>query len=243
MLILKLLLYFKKKEISSHELLELAYLLLIVCQAVVLYNAPAVTGIFSGMDQMRYNVYVFYILLLNYAYLSYKWFLPERFSKFTLPFAVVIMTFFSLFCVGTYLKTDIKQGADNLFGYYPDYVRKVDELCKQQNLKYGLADFWLAKPITMLSKINLRVYQTYFDACPYPHVINLNWYYGTEDGKTPPPVFEFIIMNNLNDSLVYKKLENHIMDTLINDDLILVKTSPFFFKRGDWTKMNFVNEP
>ena len=242
-LIRKLLVYSKKGEISTHELLELSYLLLIVVQVVVLYLAPAITGIFHGEDQMRYNVYVFFILILNYAYLFNKLLLQSGFLKFSYLLPAASMIFFCVFFIRTFIRTDIKQGVDSLFGYYPEYVKKVDELCQQHNLKYGLAEFWMAKPITMLSKNDLRVYQTYHDGCPYPHAVNLNWYYGTEDGKTPPPVFEFIIMNNLTDSIVYKKIENHVIDTLINDDVILVKVSPFLFTRKAWSVMTFIDEP
>ncbi|MBN1413585.1 MAG: hypothetical protein JW973_00680 [Bacteroidales bacterium] len=242
-LIRKLWKYLKGNEIAKDELLELAYLLLIVSQVVVLYIAPVITGIYKGTDQLRYNVYVFYVLIMNYSYLSYKWLLRYGFQKYSYPFSIAIVIFFSIFCIRTLIKTNIKRGSDNLFGHYPDYVKKVDEICQQHNLKYGLADFWLAKPITMLSKSDLRVYQTYFDGCPYPHVVNLNWFYGTEDRKTPPPEFEFIMMNNLNDSLVYKKLENHIIDTLINDDIILVKVRPFIFTRETWSVMTFIDKP
>lgn len=234
--------YFKEDEISNYELTELAYLLLFVSQVIVLYNTPAITGIFNHVDLIRYNVYVFYILIFNYAYLFYKLVLQFRFIKRPYLFPAAILIFFSFICMMSYTRTNMKQGADNLFRYYPDYVKKVDELCRQHHLKYGLADFWLAKPITMFSKNNLRVYQVYNDGCPYPHVVNLNWYYGTADGKTPPPVFEFVMMNNLVDSLVYKKLENHIIDTLINDDVVLVKVSPFIFIRPTCS-ITFIDNP
>jgi hypothetical protein len=241
-LVKKILTYFKESEISNPELLELVYLTLLVTQVIVLYNAPAITGIFVGYDMIRYNIYVFFILILNYAYLFHKLFQSKRFIKYIYLVPSLLTIFFSFYCIKTYIKTDIKQGADNLFGYYPDYVKKVDELCYQHNLKYGLADFWLAKPITMLSKHNLKVYQVYFDMCPYPHVVNFSWFWGTEDGKTAPPVFNYVLMNNLNDSIIYKKLENHIIDTLINDDITLVKVSPFTFK-WETCSMSFVDEP
>ena len=241
LLIRKLQNYFKEDEISNYELLELAYLILLVSQVIVLYNAPAITGIFVGYDMIRYNVYVFFILILNYAYLFHKLFLQTRFLKFIYLVPALLTVMFSFYCIRTYIKTDMNRGADNLFGYYPDWVKKVDELCHQHDLKYGLADFWLAKPITMLSKSNLRVYQVYKDGCPYPHVVNYNWYYGTADGRTPPPVFEFVMMNNLIDSLVYQKLENHIIDTLANDNITLIKVHPFVFER-ETCSMVFVNE-
>jgi hypothetical protein len=118
----------------------------------------------------------------------------------------------------------------------------VDELSQQHHLKNGLAEFWLAKPISMFSRNGLRVYQVYFDMCPYPHVVNANWFWGTEDGNTPPPVFDFVMLNNLNDSIIYKKLENRIIDTLTNNNITLLKVSPFFFKWETCT-MQFIDEP
>jgi len=181
------------------------------------------------------------MLIFNYAYLFYILSRRFRFSKYTNLISFLINIAFALLSTYVFIKTDIKKGAKTLFNYYPDYIEKVDELGHQHNLKYGLADFWLAKPITMLSKENLKVYQTYPDLYPYPHVVNLNWYYGTINSKSPSPLFDFVLLNNLNDSIVFKRLEGHITDTLKNGNITILKVEPFAIDRSN-NNLLFMNK-
>jgi hypothetical protein len=42
---------------------------------------------------------------------------------------------------------------------YPDFVECLDKACYERNIKNGIVNYWLAKPISMLSKNNLHVVQ------------------------------------------------------------------------------------
>ncbi len=223
--------FIKSDNIEKSELLELSYLLFIIIQTVIVYNAPALNGAYLAPSLFRYNVYVFFLLVLNYGYLFHK--LSQIRNLTRLVFVTSYMVFIIFFIIGlkVLIETDLRGGARKLFGFYPNFVKNVDEICTQYKIKYGLAAYWEARSTTMLSKKDIRIYQTYYNLRPYPHVVNQNWYYGTQDGKVPPPVFQFVIPNNLTDSIVYQKLENHIRDTLIKDEVTMILTDPFIIDR------------
>jgi len=52
------------------------------------------------------------------------------------------------------------------------------------NLKYGLAGFWLQNQLQCSQKNDLRVYQTYHDARPFAHVINLTGFMALQTKDT-----------------------------------------------------------
>ena len=230
-LIKKLIKFFRTDNIEKNEIPELVYLLFIVTQVIALYNAPAINGVYLARSLLRYNVYVFFITMLNYGYLFYKLSMYEKFRRYVYIISTVVLIFFSYMGLREIFRVNFKEGAQKLFGYYPDYVRNIDEICLKFDLKYGLAGYWQARRTSMLSKQDVRIYQTYFNLRPYPHVVNYNWYFGTKDGKKPPPVFQFVIPDELTDSIVYQKLDKHIIDTINRPDVTMIVTDPFIIDR------------
>lgn len=103
----------------------------------------------------------------------------------------------------------LKQAAmvRNLTDYYPELVRCLDEQAQHYQVRYGLAQYWRAKYITLLSKQSLQVVQVrHGDRKPlFPnHLIsNFNWY----DHE-----FEFIITDRENNDpqrLDQQKIQEH----------------------------------
>lgn len=64
--------------------------------------------------------------------------------------------------------------------YYPEFVECLDNQTRKRNLRYGMAQYWRAKYITMLSKNDLHVVQVRHGAhrvLTIDHLINnFNWY-------------------------------------------------------------------
>ncbi len=232
-LVKKMIAFFKPGELSKKEILETVYLLLLVTQIIAIYNAPAINGLYVAPSIFRYNVYAFFIAILNYSYIVYKLSLIQIITRYIRGISIITLVVFTLLSFWQVKKINVKEGKSNLFNYYPEYVREIDDLCHQYDLKYGLSSYWIARRTTMLSHEDVRIFQTYENLRPYDHhVVNLNWYYGSRDGKETAPVFQFIVPVNLNDSIVYDKLENHIIDTLQSGTAKIIVTDPFMIDRS-----------
>ncbi len=74
----------------------------------------------------------------------------------------------------------------NALDFYPDYIRCIDENAGQFGLRNGVAQYWLARPITLLSKTGLRVVQVQPDLAPFEILNN-------SDGYDQP--FDFAIID------------------------------------------------
>lgn len=66
-----------------------------------------------------------------------------------------------------------------IFDYYPPFIQCIDEKTSTLGIRYGIADYWQARPISLLSHNNLQVVQVNHDLSPY-HWINNSAEYKTE---------------------------------------------------------------
>ncbi len=72
---------------------------------------------------------------------------------------------------------DLQQIVENLTDtYYPPSVRCLDEKTAQLGIKYGVANYWQAKPISLLSQNDLMVVQVNRDLSPFYWINNPDWY-------------------------------------------------------------------
>ncbi len=60
--------------------------------------------------------------------------------------------------------------------YYPSYIRCIDEKATQVGIKHGIAQYWQARPISMLTQNELKVVQVNRDLSPFYWINNLAWY-------------------------------------------------------------------
>jgi hypothetical protein len=119
----------------------------------------------------------------------------------------------SVFIINRISNQNIKKELSEFMNYYPEKVKCIDELSKENYLKYGIAEYWNAKQITMLSKQNVRVYTVLDNMGAWYHVTNQNWFYNNDKGKYGNPEFSFVLTNGLNKKNITKQLGNPI-DTL-----------------------------
>jgi hypothetical protein len=73
-----------------------------------------------------------------------------------------------------------------LSDYYPAFVRCLDENARSRNLQYGLAHYWQAKYVTVLSKNNIVLAQVTKELTPF------NWLTTQDNYKHTP---QFIIVD------------------------------------------------
>jgi len=155
---------------------------------IVLF-APVVNGNYTGFDSLRYNIYAYIWGLIAFGFFigttPFKFIHVARGGLFIIT--LVLLTFIFI----RSLKSDAS-GLHTFCSYYPERVQHIDSLARESNLKYGLANYWDAKLITMFSRENVRTYAVFDDLTPYYHVANTHWFCGGE-GAHSDPEFTFII--------------------------------------------------
>lgn len=203
------------------------YLLFSLIFIPVVFLMPVLTGTFTQLSIMRYNISAFFMAIINLGFLlaylieikNYKaWILIS--SK--MLFIALLITMF-----GIGFSKISSEGLDRFFNYYPDYVRELDEIAEEENLQYGLASFWYAKPITVFSRKGLKVYHVFDELIPYVHVTSLE-YYTREDH-----VFNFVVMNTINNKEAWRKyLDSEVEIKMVNKGKTEVMIlPPFKFRR------------
>jgi hypothetical protein len=80
--------------------------------------------------------------------------------------------------------------------YAPDFVRALDRDASRFSLKYGLAGYWQARIITLLSRTGLRVYPLNGSMQPFLIVSNREWYTRSLGRPSQAPCFSFVVLND-----------------------------------------------
>ncbi len=224
---------FKSKEINNSIIIETAYLLFSTSFCLIVFFMPVINGNYVSWAMLRYNIYVFYLCIFNYAYILYffseKKYIITKVLQTTIIIATIFLVFISIRISG---KTEIKQNLTKFFNYYPTKVKNIDEAAEKNNLKFGVANYWYAKYITMFSKQDIRLYTVHDNLCPWYHVMNENWYYKNEKGKFKNPEFTFIISNSINKDIITKKL-GIAKDTIqCDNDIQILKYEVFKYDKA-----------
>lgn len=75
----------------------------------------------------------------------------------------------------------------NLTEYYPGFIQCMDENAGRLDIHHGIAHYWQARPITLLSKTQLVVVQVFPDLTPMKFLNNSDFYRDN---------FDFVIIDN-----------------------------------------------
>lgn len=182
-------------------------------------SAPMLTGRYTGEDCIRYNIYPFYLTILNLTVFLHYLKKYDRIKKIGSYGVIGLSCFLLVFGIIKFNYT----GLNEFFNYYPQTARLVDELAEKEDLKFGVASYWDAKEITMFSKKNVKVRAVFDNVSIYLHVANDNWYYNN--------VYNFVILNNFGDTSLYRKILKDIEVVSNTNGLKLIKARPFTYKR------------
>ncbi|MEO6903164.1 MAG: hypothetical protein ABI315_08420 [Bacteroidia bacterium] len=182
-------------------------------------------------EWLRYYFSAYILALLNlpvWIFYSFRAYFSEK--KMYYISSVVLLLLFILVSKKLY-----KEGIDKMIArsnFYPTDVMELDNLAEKNGLKYGVADFWKSKPITMFSKKRLRVYAVYSDLCPYDILANYNWFYKSIEDKQKAPIFNFVIVTTLPDTTHVNKLFPNPLLKFNNQQLNLWKVPEFYYTMG-----------
>lgn len=183
--------------------------------------APLASGAFTGLDAWRYNLPALFLLWLVQARYVAHLGIHLWYGRKVLAGLCIVTLFI------TVLQT---KGLKKNLNFYPKYVEAFDALAESHNLKYGVAEYWDAKPILMFSKQDVRVYTAFAELTPWYHVMNENWYYRQQEDPSQPVDFEFIVYSSPVQKRRADALFNQAYDSVGTDPKILI-TPPFRFNR------------
>lgn len=213
-----------------------AIVLFIFLFSIIILSAPIVNGYYVGPSLIRYSYAGLVMGTAGFAYLA-----PSLLSPITssLRFRQYITTVFTLLLLAIMLGSGIKNhaitGLKNYLNHYPESIRILDDLKRENGLKYGLGGYWQAKYSTMFSRNNLRLYSVANRTFrPGYHVTNENWYHDGGKGVYANPTFNFLETSSFNDTGRLHELFGEHIDTLYDqNDMLVIRVPDFKIRRED----------
>jgi hypothetical protein len=195
---------------------------------------PVINGYYIGRSLIRYNYAALVMGAAGFVYLA-----AVLLSPYTLPhwfkkqFSTVCTTGLIILLLVLGVKNHSVSGLRKYVNHYPESVRILDELKSKYGLTYGLSGYWQAKYSTMFSRNNLRLYSISNKSFrPTYHVTNENWFHDGGKGTHANPTFNFLETSAFSDTEKLKQLFGKHMDTLYNqDDLLVIKVPDFKMER------------
>lgn len=223
-----------KDEDGLKQLLNLFFILFMA----IVFFTPVLTGLFQAFDQIRYNIFVFYLGPLYLGVLLINFFNEKPLISLVVKFSSYIFLFILTIYLGFYiLKNQPVLDLKKNLVYYPEVANCIDILDEKYELKHGVSTYWLGKVGTLFSKRNIRLYTIYDEnLVPYPHVGNENWYYKAGYGKYDPPVFNFILLKKPVNESGLKILEKRLGKIILTEDcgnLLFILVNDFKYTRGN----------
>ena len=213
----------KAKKISTFSPSQKTTTTFIVFTAGALFLnifAPIINGNYLGIACLRYATFTY---LFSFAVIVF--FIHYFAKKSTILIKYISSAFLILLVsilISGFIKYEIKNTIVRIANYYPEEVQLVDEYAKENNLKYGVANWWNAKVTTMFSHQDLRVYTAINDKLNlWYHATNENLYHDYDKGKYQNPVFNFVILTKMEPKVI-KKHFGQPLDSLMHDGEPLV---------------------
>lgn len=166
--------------------------------ALVVLFAPVINGGYQGTAMLRYNVYALYfsVFALSRLFAIYGPGLRLQTTLAGLNLAIALVVI--ILMVWYPLNHSMVKGFGNFRDYYPGIVSCTDRFARETGARYGVAEYWNAKRITMFSREGVRVYTVFHDMAIWHHVMNENWYYRGGKGFHGDPDFRFVVMERMD---------------------------------------------
>ncbi|PBQ31618.1 hypothetical protein CNR22_07500 [Sphingobacteriaceae bacterium] len=210
------------KLISFYSLFSLIF-------SVCVILTPLVSGRYTGGDCLRYNVYPFYLGILNLAVFIMFLSRGKQANK-VLSFSLVGLNLIFFMLALTQISP---KGINEFFNYYPKKAQQMDALAEKEHLHQGVANYWDAKVMTMFSKKGVIVRAVFDNISVHKHVANENWYFENR--------FNFVVISGFNDTSQYRSQVRDVQMVIDQPNFKVVKTNDFTylkFKGGEVVNVN-----
>jgi len=180
--------FFSTKRKEYEKAFVIIYTLIVI---LFNYSGLALSRALFGLYHPRYAISLFLIVPAALAIC------PPFFSRRSLLAASGILVSL-LFVVSVY---EVQRTGLAFRPYRHPLSECLDSNQKKYNLSYGLADYWHARPVSLLSRSGLRMNQITYALGTHYWLNNYYWYFG----KKANPQYDFIITNGLDRALILKK--------------------------------------
>jgi hypothetical protein len=193
------------RRLVTHEVSHAHRLLFVFCACWVfsdLFCAAAIIGGGSnGLTVLKDYVWtihyfhaIFFVPLFGLPVLA-AWLISPRIPSKTMRGAVwmaaaVILVVPVVHLVGS---TPSKSG---ITSYRPALVQSLDAWASGRGIQYGLAGYWQARTITLLSRTGLRAYAVTGDMHPFLWVENVDWFTKSLEDRSKQPVWKFVVLDD-----------------------------------------------
>ena len=197
------------------------YFLFSALFSLMVIVVPLVNGNYTGIDCLRYNIYPYYLGILNLPLLiirSKLWF-----NRLCILGISVLAGYYIILIISGFSITRLKAYSE----FYPDKVKNIDAIARKEGLLKGVGSYWDAKVITMFSKQNVRVYAVYSNLIKFYHVANENWF------NADTAIFNFIVDRDVDHASIKEVFH---LDTIryINSSMGIIKVPEFAYEDGEW---------
>ncbi len=208
-------LYFKTRK-NGNWLLGY-YMIFSTMFSILVISAPIINGNYTGYDTLRYNIYPFYLMPLNLTIFLACVVRNGTWLRYGKRIALVVyVLFFVTAC--RFINTTFLY---RYFSYYPDKARILDTFAPGAGLKYGIAGYWDAKPVTMFSRKGLRLYTVFPDLNYQSHVANMQWFHSN--------TFNYLLLPDPVDTALCRQKFGSIHILKTGCGFSIVKTPDFTF--------------
>lgn len=223
---------------KESEIIERIYLLYFILAYFVVLTAPFILNVFNDLSNSRYNIQVYYLAVFIIGYICVK--MIKELAPLYQKMINLVLTGFMIIIIPFKIDS-IKTGFSNYLSYKPDYMVCIEEQMKNNNLKNGLADYWLSKPVMAFSNNEIKLYTVYKSSlAPYPVLSNIKWYY-LDNETNKKPVFNYVLVQgetNRQYAIETVGVEN-IITQLSCDIYTIIKTKDFVFESN---QLSFIDD-
>jgi len=92
----------------------------------------------------------------------------------------------------------LPKGVPSAATFYPPMVKCLDEVARRHKLNYGVADYWISKYVTALSRTGVRVVSVTPRLDPFPDFTNVEWFLGGVGARRHDrPFYTFAILGSM----------------------------------------------
>ncbi len=209
-----------------------AYFLFLVCNAGLVTIVPIAAGNYIGYDTLRYNVTVLYYLLFALPLVLYILIGAKLKGRKVISYLLPIGSLYLAVLAVTNID---KEGLNGYLNYYPDNVRKMDEVARKEGLSMGVGGYWSSHYISMLSRENIKVFAAFPNLNPHFHGVNTSLYFRDD------ALFDFVILDRFLDQDSYDTWLNSKGELLPYEGTKVIKYPKFRYDSETW-KPYFINK-
>lgn len=158
---------------ATVDLTEVMFPLYFLAATAINVLTVVSSGIFLNAKTFRY--FLPFFIFSGWWGMPFIFRLPKIIKPVLFERAVLgIVALVVVFSLGT---VNIQQMIENTTAiYYPSFIKCLDENTARLGVKNGIAQYWQAKPISMLTQASLKVVQVNRDLSPMHWINNLAWY-------------------------------------------------------------------